>query len=70
MNRKLQNQLRSRSTAWSGIHPQSSTRRDGGAAGQFDLAKVLRALAHTQRVQAMTAARVLAQEMDPARPCG
>ena len=33
--------------------------------GQFNLAKVLRALAHTQRVQAMTAARVLAQEMDP-----
>ena len=34
--------------------------------GQFNLAKVLRALAHTQRVQAMHAARRLAAGSDPA----
>jgi rubrerythrin len=34
--------------------------------GQFNLAKVLRALAHTQRVQGMNAARLLAAEEQPA----
>lgn len=34
--------------------------------GQFNVAKVLRAVAHAQRVQAMQAARVLAQEQTPA----
>lgn len=34
--------------------------------GQFNVAKVMRALAHAQRVQAMAAARLLAQETDPA----
>ena len=34
--------------------------------GQFNLAKVLRALAHTQRAQALIAARRLAEAQDPA----
>jgi hypothetical protein len=34
--------------------------------GQFNLAKVLRALAHTQRVQGLNAARLLAAEEQPA----
>ena len=34
--------------------------------GQFNLAKVLRAAAHSQRVQAMDHGRVLVKEMDPA----
>jgi hypothetical protein len=38
--------------------------------GQFNLAKVLRALAHSQRVQAMGAARLLAAEDDPATVLG
>ena len=38
--------------------------------GQFNLAKVLRALAHSQRVQAMSAARLLAAEEDPATVLG
>jgi rubrerythrin len=33
--------------------------------GQFNLAKVLRALAHAQRAQAMAAARLVAQNLDP-----
>ncbi|MEW6232124.1 MAG: DinB family protein [Chloroflexota bacterium] len=33
--------------------------------GQFNVAKVLRALAHSQRLQAMEAARMLASELDP-----
>ena len=66
MNRTLQNQL----TAEIDRGGRASIRNLALAEaavlrGQFNLAKVLRALAHTQRVQAMTAARVLAQEMDP-----
>jgi hypothetical protein len=38
--------------------------------GQFNLAKVLRALAHSQRVQAMSAARLLVAEDDPATVLG
>ncbi len=38
--------------------------------GQFNLAKVLRALAHTQRVQALAAARLLAPDIDPAEVLG
>jgi hypothetical protein len=38
--------------------------------GQFNLAKVLRAVAHSQRVQAMGAARLLAAEDDPASVLG
>jgi hypothetical protein len=38
--------------------------------GQFNLAKVLRALAHSQRAQAMGAARLLAVEDDPATVLG
>jgi rubrerythrin len=38
--------------------------------GQFNLAKVLRAIAHTQRVQAMLAARLLAREDSPAAALG
>jgi hypothetical protein len=38
--------------------------------GQFNLAKVLRALAHTQRVQGMNAARLLAAESQPALVLG
>jgi len=34
--------------------------------GQFNVAKVLRALAHTQRVQALAAARLLTHDIDPA----
>src|SRR5215212_3444787 len=34
--------------------------------GQFNVAKVLRALAHTQRVQALAAARLLTHDDDPA----
>jgi hypothetical protein len=38
--------------------------------GQFNLAKILRALAHTQRVQGMNAARLLAAEEEPALVLG
>jgi rubrerythrin len=38
--------------------------------GQFNLAKVLRAIAHSQRVQAMMAARLLARADDPAAVLG
>lgn len=38
--------------------------------GQFNLAKVLRALAHSQRVQAMDAARILASQDDPVTVLG
>ncbi len=38
--------------------------------GQFNLAKVLRAIAHSQRVQAMDAARLLAAAADPATVLG
>ncbi len=34
--------------------------------GQFNLARVLRALAHSQRAQALAAARLLAADHDPA----
>jgi len=35
--------------------------------GQFNVAKVLRAVAHTQRTQALSAARILAAELSPDR---
>jgi rubrerythrin len=38
--------------------------------GQFNLAKVLRALAHTQRMQALAAARLLAPGIDPTEVLG
>lgn len=73
--RRMDNELRHRLEAQVTLGGMAYVRNLAAAEvavmrGQFNLAKVLRALAHSQRAQAMGAARLLVAEEDPATVLG
>jgi rubrerythrin len=71
MNRTLQDQLTTEIDRGGRAYIRNLALAEAAVLrGQFNLAKVLRALAHTQRIQAMSAARVLAQDIDPRQALG